>query len=454
MKLFNSTYLLKFTLLFASFAILSCSKDSEDTPEASDITVTTSNFSVTIDENPSEGQVIGTVAGTTNQGTVTFSITEQTPSGAFTIDAASGELKVANEALFDFETNPTISGTVNVANGAISENALVTISISDISEENIYQGDVILRTQTEVDEFGTHNYTGITGYLLIGHDSGTTYSNITNLSPLQALTFVGNYVTISYNGELQTLSGLENLSEIGGTLAIVVNPALLTLENLGEITEINDSLMLHLNPLLTNLQGLESITTIASYLSIQVTPLVDLNGLQNITSVGTLQISGNENIENITALSGVVSIQDEIIIDNNPNLTSLTPLENVEGNIRRIYINYNNSLFSLNGLENISCYGQLDIFSNNSLTDLSGLEKITNINTHVRIENNENLISLHGLENLVEVSVQVSIWDNSNLTNYCALENLCISGSVGYFGAHNNAYNPTKQDIIDGNCSI
>ncbi|GHC54747.1 hypothetical protein GCM10008083_18830 [Ulvibacter litoralis] len=101
MKIFKPRYALKFLLVCASLAIISCSKDSEDTSE---VTVTTSNFSVTINENPSEGQLIGTVAGITNQGTVTFSITEQTPSGAFSIDVASGELKVANANLFDFET--------------------------------------------------------------------------------------------------------------------------------------------------------------------------------------------------------------------------------------------------------------------------------------------------------------------------------------------------------------
>ncbi|MCB0455675.1 MAG: cadherin repeat domain-containing protein, partial [Aequorivita sp.] len=86
---------------FAIILLKACSKDS-DAPNPFEITVTTSDFSKTMDENPSNGQLIGIVSGSTNEGSVTFSITEQNPAGAFSIDPASGELKVANATLFDF----------------------------------------------------------------------------------------------------------------------------------------------------------------------------------------------------------------------------------------------------------------------------------------------------------------------------------------------------------------
>ena len=83
-----------------------------------------------MDENQENGQIIRTVSGSTNEGNVTFSITEQTPSDAFSIDATSGELKVADAMLFNFETNPVITGNVKVANGAVSQNASVTITLT------------------------------------------------------------------------------------------------------------------------------------------------------------------------------------------------------------------------------------------------------------------------------------------------------------------------------------
>ena len=85
------------TLIILLFiGVSSCSSDSnEDNPII--ITVGTSDFSTTINENPANGQIIGVVEGTTNQGDVTFSVTQQSPSGAFTIDSSTGELTVADE---------------------------------------------------------------------------------------------------------------------------------------------------------------------------------------------------------------------------------------------------------------------------------------------------------------------------------------------------------------------
>src|SRR5690606_10832241 len=126
---------LRVLLIFAAILLNSCSKDSDDpTPQDTPITVPTADCSKTMDDNPTTGQVIGTIVGSTNEGSVTFSIIEQTPSGAFSIDSASGELKVADETLFDFETNPTITGTVKVANGTVSKNALVTITLNRSEE--------------------------------------------------------------------------------------------------------------------------------------------------------------------------------------------------------------------------------------------------------------------------------------------------------------------------------
>jgi hypothetical protein len=66
-------------IALAAFTIVSCSGDDTTDPPIK-ITVTTANFTATINENPTRGEVIGIVAGSTNQGSVTFSITEQTPS--------------------------------------------------------------------------------------------------------------------------------------------------------------------------------------------------------------------------------------------------------------------------------------------------------------------------------------------------------------------------------------
>lgn len=62
-------------LLFSIFIFFnSCSSDDETLAV---ITVSAEDFIVTIDEKPLEGQILGTVQGSTSQGSVSFSITEQ-----------------------------------------------------------------------------------------------------------------------------------------------------------------------------------------------------------------------------------------------------------------------------------------------------------------------------------------------------------------------------------------
>ncbi|MEZ4796080.1 MAG: cadherin domain-containing protein [Flavobacteriaceae bacterium] len=95
------------------------------------------DLAVSIDENPTTGQVLGTIV---SNGTATnYSLISQTPNGALSIDANSGELTVADEALFDFETNPVI--TASVSDGEATNPAMVTISLTNINEVMIFTFD-------------------------------------------------------------------------------------------------------------------------------------------------------------------------------------------------------------------------------------------------------------------------------------------------------------------------
>ncbi|MEO1053236.1 MAG: cadherin repeat domain-containing protein [Bacteroidota bacterium] len=127
--------MMKFRLLLA-LLILTCLIQScdDDDEMMNEVTVSITDFNTTIDENPSAGLSLGTVNATTSQGNITFSITEQTPDQAIAIDATTGELTVLTESLFDFETNPTITGVVRAENTGVSETANITINLNDINE--------------------------------------------------------------------------------------------------------------------------------------------------------------------------------------------------------------------------------------------------------------------------------------------------------------------------------
>ena len=112
----------------------------------------------------------------------------------------------------------------------------------------------------------------------------------------------------------------------------------------------------------------------------------------------------------------------------------------------------------------------LTIDNNSQLQDLNALQNLTVIGsensdalTFMIIQNNDNLANLDGLMSLEAVYGDVTIGSyiddgnlelgNENLTDFCGIFNLVNNGLFNYVNVFNNAFNPTNQDIIDGNCS-
>lgn len=95
--------------------------------------------SFSIAENSSNGTTIGTVAASDPDSgqSRTWSIVSGNTGSAFSINASTGQIKVANSAALDFETNPTFSVVVRATdNGTpnLSTTATMTISLTNINE--------------------------------------------------------------------------------------------------------------------------------------------------------------------------------------------------------------------------------------------------------------------------------------------------------------------------------
>ncbi|UII27705.1 BspA family leucine-rich repeat surface protein [Fulvivirga maritima] len=103
--------------------------------EETEIVITASDFSLTIDENPEENASLGSITAEVNEGTLAFAIATEDPEGSFTIDEETGELFVADVALFDYETNQELNATVEVsAEGAESQTVSVVVTLNDVNE--------------------------------------------------------------------------------------------------------------------------------------------------------------------------------------------------------------------------------------------------------------------------------------------------------------------------------
>ncbi|MBK7172697.1 MAG: cadherin domain-containing protein [Bacteroidales bacterium] len=97
------------------------------------------NQSFSISENSANGTIIGTVSASDPDAgqTLTYTILSGNTAGAFTINAASGELSVANTTALNFEQVPVYSVVVKVQdNGTVSlsNQAAITIQVLDINE--------------------------------------------------------------------------------------------------------------------------------------------------------------------------------------------------------------------------------------------------------------------------------------------------------------------------------
>lgn len=92
-----------------------------------------------VDENSPDGTLVGAVTfsdGEPGQ-THTFAITAGDPDGVFTIDASSGEIRVDNPTLLDYEITPTFALTVTVTDSAFppaSGSAAVDIQLNDVND--------------------------------------------------------------------------------------------------------------------------------------------------------------------------------------------------------------------------------------------------------------------------------------------------------------------------------
>jgi hypothetical protein len=366
-----------------------------------------------------------------------FNITDGTIN--FGVQTCANVIESFAVQLYDLDTNQWAAVTGVEMNG----NPVDLGNLSTCEETGgIFNGDVILLTQTEVNNFGAQNYDTINGNLRIG--SFTTISDIGDLTPLMSIQNVTGRLSISDNPVLGTLNGLENMVA-AGQLYIDNNPSLQSLTALSNLTGVIGVLSVSYNNALTSLNGLEGIPSAGIVRIRNNNSLTSIDALQSITMEGSIYISSNESLSSITALSNVTTAS-RIEIYNMPLLTSL------------------------DGLQQLTTVGLLRISLNNGLTNLAALNNLVTVESF-SIGGNDGLTSLNGLENLMSVDWLLIGRDidfdvivnspNNSLQDFCALQNLFTNGTyidppTSIFNGvviANNPFNPSIQDIIDGNCS-
>lgn len=121
----------KLAILFFLSILSACEPESSQEINSQ---ISATSFLVSIDENPSVGQVLGSIDASTNEGILNFQLESSTPTGAIAIVSDNGRILVADPTIFDFELRESISGTFTVSNGILELRENFMINIQDVPE--------------------------------------------------------------------------------------------------------------------------------------------------------------------------------------------------------------------------------------------------------------------------------------------------------------------------------
>jgi hypothetical protein len=245
------------------------------------------------------------------------------------------------QSICNYLSNP--GGIVQIASNGPGCNSAIEVSVAcGITSPCLPFGRYFCLSQADIDNFSLI-YPGCTEL------EGTLYISgfdITNLEGISSVTSISGDLVVTDCESLADLTPLSNLVFVGGYIFIQYNYMLDNLIGLDGITTVPSGLNIYGNPYLTSLTGLENVTSIESLEILDNPMLGDLNGLNNLISVGEMfELFGNESLNDLTALSNLTSISGTILINENENLTSLAGLENIDASkIIELLLRYNPSL--------------------------------------------------------------------------------------------------------------
>ena len=316
---------------------------------------------------------------------------------------------VRSAQIFIKDKNSTLSDTVQVTQAA----------------KGIYIGDIIFETEQDLIDFQTAGYTKVRGNVIVS------------------------------GGEITTLQKLDNLlTEINGSLRLECS-TLTTLDGLYGLKTITDSLIIKDGDM-TSFEGLRNLGTIggnfkviaessSSYYYYSLNSLSSFKGLSGLKSIGG---DFEVNAKSYSSLNSLASFE------------GLESLETIGGNFKVIAGSYSSleslsSFKSLSGLKSIGGDFEVNAKYSSSLKSLAsfeGLESLTNIGGgKLTINYCSSLNNIDALKNIESLN-DISITTCPKLYDFCVLQNV-VQNMSGTFYLNNNGYNPTKYQLLNGECS-
>jgi len=305
---------------------------------------------------------------------------------------------------------------------------------TEVLTNKTFVGDVYLKTQQEVDDFGIQNYQQITGKLTIGDRSSLNESDINDLSTLNSLIEIGSKLDIWNNDNLQDFDGFENLVVIGGDIEINGNDQILNVAGFDSLISISGELFVRGNDSLLDVDGFTGV--ISSAIRIRISrnnKLKNLSAFIGASEInGELDISENASLLNLNGLDGLKVIHGNLVITGNSDLTDISSLYNLEV-VEGMFVLAGTSISEINGFNQLSSVlAGLTISGNSSLTVISGFSNLID-SGKISIDNNSLLTEINGFESTVTLNGDFVLLANESLYNINGFNNLSsIQGNLNY----------------------
>jgi len=330
-------------------------------------------------------------------------------------------------------------------------------------KEKIYKGKVFVgfypQSIDDMKSFYEDGFTIIDNGLNLRH-----LDWLENLDYLSNLESVNGPVKISGNSELTSLKGLRNLTSINntndfyGSLHIAGNVKLKSLEGLNNLKKIESSLFISNNQELEDCSSLKNLQELNNYFHFynndNVVSLTDIGN--SIQIIDEIEISDSEKLTEISSFENLTEMNSIISIRNNPNLqaihgfSSLTKLHGLE-------IINNEKLKTIIAFQKLKSIKYSFLIENTIIPNLLFLSNVDSMGNRVELKSCSSLKSLDGLNHaeFFVNSPRIKILNNNSLVDLCAIQNM-VKSMTGFssYAVGDNAFNPTKEDIINGECSL
>ena len=204
------------------------------------------------------------------------------------------------------------------------------------------------------------------------------------------------------------------------------------------------------------LQKLDNLlTVIDGNLTINCQSLTSLDGLYNLKKITgnfitwEACITSYEGIDKLTEIGGDFEVRLPYSLESFEGLESL---ETIGGNFKIIDNKSSlNALSSFKGLSSLKSIGGDFEVKARVLESFEGLENLTNIGDKLTIKGCSSLNNIDALKNIESLN-DISITTCSKLYDFCVLKNV-VQNMSGTFYVNDNGYNPTKYQLLNGECS-